>query len=107
MAAYDYDDAGTYDETSATQRQPSSGAPPSSDLGYDPNFVPDSVKSFVVHLYRYTREKNVYEIHQMYETSFQTLSNHSPSLFWNFTGTKKPPRCGVETASYINLGVYW
>ncbi|KAB2629602.1 eukaryotic translation initiation factor 3 subunit L-like [Pyrus ussuriensis x Pyrus communis] len=75
MAAYDYDDAGTYDETSATQRQPSSGAPPSSDLGYDPNFVPDSVKSFVVHLYRYIREKNVYEIHQMYETSFQTLSD--------------------------------
>lgn len=42
--------------------------------GYDPNFVPDSVKSFVVHLYRHIREKNVYEIHQMYETSFQTLS---------------------------------
>ncbi|KAM1089123.1 hypothetical protein TB1_016170 [Malus domestica] len=75
MAAYDYDDAGTYDETSATQRQTSSGAPPSSDLGYDPNFVPDSVKSFVVHLYRHIREKNVYEIHQMYETSFQTLSD--------------------------------
>lgn len=46
----------------------------SQDLGYDPNFVPDSVKSFVVHLYRHIREKNVYEIHQMYETSFQTLS---------------------------------
>ncbi|KAI5354659.1 hypothetical protein L3X38_007554 [Prunus dulcis] len=75
MAAYDYEDApGTYDETSATQRQASSGAPPSQDLGYDPNFVPDSVKSFVVHLYRHIREKNVYEIHQMYETSFQTLS---------------------------------
>ncbi|KAF5938889.1 hypothetical protein HYC85_023148 [Camellia sinensis] len=43
-------------------------------LGFDPNFVPDSVKSFVVHLYRHIREKNVYEIHQMYETSFQTLS---------------------------------
>lgn len=76
MAAYDYEDApGTYDETSATQRQASSGAPPSQDLGYDPNFVPDSVKSFVVHLYRHIREKNVYEIHQMYETSFQTLSD--------------------------------
>lgn len=44
------------------------------ELGYDPNFVPDSVKSFVVHLYRHIREKNVYEIHQMYESSFQTLS---------------------------------
>ncbi|KOM28650.1 hypothetical protein LR48_Vigan561s004000 [Vigna angularis] len=44
------------------------------ELGYDPNFVPDSVKSFVVHMYRHIREKNVYEIHQMYESSFQTLS---------------------------------
>ncbi|KAL2940069.1 Eukaryotic translation initiation factor 3 subunit L [Bienertia sinuspersici] len=43
--------------------------------GYDPTFVPDSVKSFVVHLYRHIREKNVYEIHQMYETSFHTLSD--------------------------------
>ncbi|KAK9983885.1 hypothetical protein SO802_033410 [Lithocarpus litseifolius] len=67
MANFDHDDA-----------PPNSAAPPppaSSDaLGYDPNFVPDSVKSFVVHLYRHIREKNVYEIHQMYETSFQTLS---------------------------------
>jgi translation initiation factor 3 subunit L len=70
MANYDYDDAPA-----------NSAAPPSSQsqaqdavLGYDPNFVPDSVKSFVVHLYRHIREKNVYEIHQMYETSFQTLS---------------------------------
>jgi len=47
---------------------------PTQELGYDPNFVPDSVKSFVVHLYRHIREKNVYEIHQMYESSFQTLS---------------------------------
>lgn len=70
MASYEYDDA-----------RADSAAPPSSQsqsqdvvLGYDPNFVPDSVKSFVVHLYRHIREKNVYEIHQMYETSFQTLS---------------------------------
>lgn len=64
---YDYDDATAvnYDDQGGPQRQ---------DLGYDPNFVPDSVKSFVVHLYRHIREKNVYEIHQMYETSFQTLS---------------------------------
>ncbi|CAL0319229.1 unnamed protein product [Lupinus luteus] len=48
---------------------------PQDQLGYDPNFVPDSVKSFVVHLYRHIREKNVYEIHQMYETSFHTLSD--------------------------------
>ncbi|CAI9093495.1 OLC1v1029004C1 [Oldenlandia corymbosa var. corymbosa] len=41
---------------------------------YDPNYVPDSVRSFVVHLYRHIREKNVYEIHQMYENSFQSLS---------------------------------
>ena len=44
-------------------------------LGYDPNYVPDSVRTFVVHLYRHIREKNVYEIHQMYESSFQTLSD--------------------------------
>jgi hypothetical protein len=44
------------------------------DLGYDPNFVPDSVKSFVVHLYHQIRDKNVYEIHQLYEASFQALS---------------------------------
>lgn len=63
---YDYDDApGKYEEQGGPHRQ---------DLGYDPNFVPDSVKSFVVHLYRHIREKNVYEIHQMYESSFQTLS---------------------------------
>ncbi|KAI3717647.1 hypothetical protein L1987_69399 [Smallanthus sonchifolius] len=44
-------------------------------ISYDPYFVPDPVKSFVVHLYRHIREKNVYEIHQMYETSFHTLSD--------------------------------
>ncbi|XP_073120422.1 uncharacterized protein [Henckelia pumila] len=43
-------------------------------LGYDPNYVPDSVKFFVVHMYRHIREKNVYEIHQMYENSFQIQS---------------------------------
>ncbi|XXG45791.1 hypothetical protein AAC387_Pa02g0778 [Persea americana] len=47
----------------------------SQEIGYDPNFVPDSVKTFVVHLYRHIREKNVYEIHQMYEGSFQKLSD--------------------------------
>ncbi|KAE9459200.1 hypothetical protein C3L33_08900, partial [Rhododendron williamsianum] len=62
-ASYDYEDT-----VVPSQQQPDS-------LGYDPNFVPDSVKSFVVHLYRHIREKNVYEIHQMYETSFQTLSD--------------------------------
>ncbi|KAL6215591.1 hypothetical protein ACLB2K_015020 [Fragaria x ananassa] len=67
MAAYDYD------EPSATHRQASSDAP-SQEPGYDPNHVPDSVKTFVVHLYRHIREKNVYEIHQMYETSFQGIS---------------------------------
>jgi translation initiation factor 3 subunit L len=41
---------------------------------YDPNYVPDSVKTFVVHLYRHIRDKNVYEIHQMYEGGFQRLS---------------------------------
>ncbi|KAJ3701040.1 hypothetical protein LUZ61_004745 [Rhynchospora tenuis] len=45
------------------------------DLAYDPNFVPDSVKTFVVHLYRQIREKNVYEIHQMYEGSFNRLTD--------------------------------
>ncbi|CAN1238941.1 Eukaryotic translation initiation factor 3 subunit L [Linum grandiflorum] len=69
MAAnYDYDEAPSrYDDQAAASRHQEVG-------GYDPNFVPDSVKSFVVHLYRHIREKNVYEIHQMYETSFQTLS---------------------------------
>ncbi|EPS61195.1 hypothetical protein M569_13603, partial [Genlisea aurea] len=43
--------------------------------GYDPNYVPDSVKSFVVHIYRYIREKNVFDVHQMYETSFQSISD--------------------------------
>ncbi|KAJ6330137.1 hypothetical protein OIU76_008878 [Salix suchowensis] len=63
-ASYDYEDAPfRHDEETGP-------------LGYDPNFVPDSVKSFVTHLYRHIREKNVYEIHQMYETSFQTLSDH-------------------------------
>ncbi|XP_073308744.1 uncharacterized protein [Primulina huaijiensis] len=47
----------------------------SAALGYDPNYVPDSVKSFVVHMYRHIREKNVYEIHQMYENSFQSISD--------------------------------
>ncbi|XP_076921429.1 uncharacterized protein LOC143582833 [Bidens hawaiensis] len=42
---------------------------------YDPLFVPEPVKTFVVHLYRHIREKNVYEIHQMYESSFHTLSD--------------------------------
>ncbi|KAM7276197.1 hypothetical protein ACFE04_018063 [Oxalis oulophora] len=66
MAAnYEYDDApmNNNDDNAA-----------SDSSAYDPNYVPDSVKSFVVHLYRHIREKNVYEIHQMYETSFQTLS---------------------------------
>ncbi|XP_047341845.1 eukaryotic translation initiation factor 3 subunit L-like [Impatiens glandulifera] len=65
-ASYDYEDAagaGGYSQH-----------PIQADT-YDPSFVPDSVKSFVVHLYRHIREKNVYEIHQMYETSFQTLSD--------------------------------
>ncbi|KAL0323840.1 UNVERIFIED_CONTAM: Eukaryotic translation initiation factor 3 subunit L [Sesamum calycinum] len=56
----------------------------SPSIGYDPNYVPDSVKSFVVHMYRHIREKNVYEIHQMYENSFQSISDRlfkdSPGL---------------------------
>lgn len=65
-ASYGYDDP-PYD---SRQQAPSQSA----DVGYDPNFVPDSVKTFVVHLYRHIRERNVYEIHQMYEGSFQRLS---------------------------------
>ncbi|KAI9106728.1 hypothetical protein K1719_022454 [Acacia pycnantha] len=69
MTANEYEDSrASYDDH--RQLPP----PQSQDMGYDPNFVPDSVKSFVVHLYRHIREKNVYEIHQMYESSFQTLS---------------------------------
>ncbi|XP_011026651.1 PREDICTED: eukaryotic translation initiation factor 3 subunit L-like [Populus euphratica] len=60
---FDYDDAPSrHDELTGLD-------------GYDPNFVPDSVKSFVTHLYRHIREKNVYDIYEMYETSFQTLSD--------------------------------
>ncbi|KAJ7556493.1 hypothetical protein O6H91_05G085900 [Diphasiastrum complanatum] len=45
------------------------------DPGYDAStHVPDVVKTFVAYLYRHIREKNVYEIHQMYEGSFQKLS---------------------------------
>jgi translation initiation factor 3 subunit L len=44
--------------------------------GFDAaTYVPDVVKTFVVYLYRHIREKNVYEIHQMYEGSFQKLSD--------------------------------
>ena len=72
MATYDYDDSrANYDDP----RHAPVPSPAGQDIGYDPNFVPDSVKSFVVHLYRHIREKNVYETHQMYETSFQTLSD--------------------------------
>ncbi|GAB2284851.1 hypothetical protein Dimus_019304 [Dionaea muscipula] len=67
--------ASNYDYGDHQQQQPPSAAPPSSDVAYDPNFVPDSVKTFVVHLYRHIRDKNVYEIHQMYEFSYQTLSD--------------------------------
>ncbi|KAK8939357.1 hypothetical protein KSP40_PGU016234 [Platanthera guangdongensis] len=69
VSSYEYDD-GSYDS-----RYPSSAASqPGGDHGYDPNFVPDSVKTFVGHLYRHIREKNVYEINHMYEGSFQLLS---------------------------------
>lgn len=72
MASYDYDDSrANYDDP----RHAPVSSPAGQDIGYDPNFVPDSVKSFVVHLYRHIREKNVYETHQMYETSFQSLSD--------------------------------
>lgn len=36
--------------------------------------VPDVVKTFVAFLYRHICENNVYEIHQMYESSFHKLS---------------------------------
>lgn len=61
--------AGGYDYEDGLQSSVDGGIP------YDPSFVPDPVKTFVVHLYRHIREKNVYEIHQMYETSFHTLSD--------------------------------
>ncbi|URE42437.1 hypothetical protein MUK42_14079 [Musa troglodytarum] len=72
-SSYDYDDASL---DSRYPRPPSAGqGSAGTDQGYDPNFVPDSVKTFVVHLYRHIREKNVYEIHQMYDGSFQRLSD--------------------------------
>ncbi|KAK4775043.1 hypothetical protein SAY86_009978 [Trapa natans] len=63
--SYDYDEADGHGQMQLSQQ----------DVAYDPNFVPDYVKSFVVHLYRYIREKNVYEIYQMYESSFHALSD--------------------------------
>lgn len=64
MAAYsEYEEGSNHQENN------------NNSMDYDPLFVPDPVKSFVVHLYRHIREKNVYEIHQMYETSFHTLSD--------------------------------
>eukprot|EP00218_Dolichomastix_sp_CCMP3274_P013070 CAMPEP_0170142846 /NCGR_PEP_ID=MMETSP0033_2-20121228/8775_1 /TAXON_ID=195969 /ORGANISM="Dolichomastix tenuilepis, Strain CCMP3274" /LENGTH=509 /DNA_ID=CAMNT_0010379231 /DNA_START=22 /DNA_END=1551 /DNA_ORIENTATION=- len=36
--------------------------------------VPDLVRTYVVYLYRHMREKNVFEIHSMYEQSFYKLS---------------------------------
>ncbi|KAK1284873.1 hypothetical protein QJS10_CPB20g00680 [Acorus calamus] len=71
MASYDYDERSM--TTSASDYQNQGGGGGSQSL-YDPDFVPDAVKTFVVHLYRHIREKNVYEIHQMYEGSFQRLS---------------------------------
>lgn len=38
------------------------------------DLVPDMVKTFVAYFYRHIREKNVYEILSMYETSFHKLS---------------------------------
>ncbi|KAJ6818376.1 uncharacterized protein M6B38_405585 [Iris pallida] len=64
-ASYDYDDP-PYESV-----RPTGGG----DLPYDPNFVPDAVKTFVAHLYRHIRDKNVYEIHQMYESSFHRLTD--------------------------------
>ncbi|GKF55159.1 eukaryotic translation initiation factor 3 subunit L-like protein [Tanacetum coccineum] len=78
MAAYEYAEGGSNEAA----------------MEYDPLFVPDPVKSFVVHLYRHIREKNVYEIHQMYETSFHTLSNHM------FKDTPWPSAEGV--AQYVD-----
>ncbi|KAG6497989.1 eukaryotic translation initiation factor 3 subunit L-like [Zingiber officinale] len=72
--SYDYDDA-SFDSRYARPPSSGQGGGAAAELIYDPNFVPDSVKTFVVHLYRHIREKNVYEIHQMYEGSFQRLSD--------------------------------
>eukprot|EP00475_Leptophrys_vorax_P043223 TRINITY_DN8253_c0_g1_i1.p1 TRINITY_DN8253_c0_g1~~TRINITY_DN8253_c0_g1_i1.p1 ORF type:complete len:528 (+),score=41.84 TRINITY_DN8253_c0_g1_i1:206-1789(+) len=41
----------------------------------DADGVPDVVKTFVAFLYRNIRENNVFEIHQMYESSFHKLSD--------------------------------
>ncbi|KAG8067539.1 hypothetical protein GUJ93_ZPchr0005g14842 [Zizania palustris] len=58
-------------------------AAPSSGASYDPTYVPDSVKTFVSHLYRHIRERNVYETHQMYEGGFHRLSDrHFRDIPW-------------------------
>ncbi|KAM0894214.1 hypothetical protein ACQ4PT_024620 [Festuca glaucescens] len=65
--------ASAYDrEDGLAPPQPHGGGPADA---YDPNYVPDSVKTFVVHLYRHIRDKNVFEINQMYEGGFQRLSD--------------------------------
>ncbi|MED6112040.1 hypothetical protein PIB30_058069 [Stylosanthes scabra] len=71
MVAIDYNDAhdGFYMTTASSHHAQQQ------DLEYDSNFVSNSVKSFVVHIYRHIREKNVYEIYQMYKISFHTLSD--------------------------------
>ncbi|WZN66006.1 subunit L of translation initiation factor 3 [Chloropicon roscoffensis] len=37
--------------------------------------VPDLVKQFVVYFYRHIRERNIYEIYSMFDSSFQKLSD--------------------------------
>ncbi|EEC78744.1 hypothetical protein OsI_18958 [Oryza sativa Indica Group] len=76
----------------AFYRDREDAAPPSSGPGgggamaaYDPSYVPDSVKTFVSHLYRHIRDRNVYETHQMYEGGFTRLSDR------HFRDTPWPP----------------
>eukprot|EP00245_Coleochaete_scutata_P009099 TRINITY_DN292_c0_g2_i1.p1 TRINITY_DN292_c0_g2~~TRINITY_DN292_c0_g2_i1.p1 ORF type:complete len:533 (-),score=111.36 TRINITY_DN292_c0_g2_i1:296-1894(-) len=68
-------DYGNHDDDYDDRHDNRAGAPlPDVEYGSSQYIVPDVVKTFVIYFYRHIREKNVYEIHQMYEGSWSKLS---------------------------------
>ena len=54
-------------------QQPDESAASAEDLSkYD---IPDVIRSFVVYFQKCVRERNVYEVHSMYENSFNKLTD--------------------------------
>ncbi len=51
--------------------------------------VPDLVKQFVVYFYRHIRERNIYEIYSMFDSSFNKLSERY------FKKTSWPPASAI------------